>query len=84
MMASAGNFETLGRIGITRRVKLRFWGVSQNPQLYTTAMYLFISFFVTDFDRKMGARPELAKESLIPFINQKMDFLPNRLSVINK
>ena len=41
-------------------------------------------FFVMDFVRKMGARPGLAKEPLIPFIVQKMDFLPNRLSVINK
>ena len=46
-------------------------------------MHLFISFFVTDFVRKMGARPGLAVEPLIPFIVQKMDFLPNRLSVIN-
>ena len=48
------------------------------------AMHLFISFFVTDFVRKLWARPGLAKESLIPFIVQKMDFVPNRLSVINK
>ena len=48
------------------------------------SMHLFISFFVTDFVRKMGARPGLAVEQLIPFIVQKMDFLPNRLSVINK
>ena len=41
-------------------------------------------FFVTDFVRKIGARPGLAVEPLIPFIVQKMDFLPNRLSVINK
>ena len=45
-----------------------------------SAMHLFICFFVTDFVRKMGARPELAKEPLIPFNVQKMDFL---LSVIN-
>ena len=44
-------------------------------------MHLFISFFVTNFVCKMWARPGLAKESLIPFIVQKMDFLPNRLSV---
>ena len=40
-------------------------------------MHLFISFFVTDFVRKMGARPGLAVEPLIPFIVQKMDFLPS-------
>ena len=51
---------------------------------YISAMHLFISFFVTDFVRKMGARPGLAVEPLIPFIVQKMDSLPNRLSVINK
>ena len=54
------------------------------PGSYISAMHLFISFFVTDFVRKMGACPGLAKESLIPFIVQKMDFVPNRLAVINK
>ena len=54
------------------------------PGSYISAMHLFISFFVTDFVRKMGARPRLAKEPLIPFIVQKMDFKPYRLSVINK
>ena len=34
-------------------------------------MHLFISFFVTDFVHKMGARPGLAIEPLIPLIVQK-------------
>ena len=38
-------------------------------------MHLFICFFVTDFVRKIGAHPGLAKEPLIPFNVQKMDFL---------
>ena len=60
-------------------------GPGSNPaRSYISAMHLFISFFVTDFVPKMGARPGLAKESFIPFIVQKMDFLPNRFSVINK
>ena len=37
-------------------------------------MHLFISVFVTDFVRKMGACPGLAKESLIPFIVKKWTF----------
>ena len=48
------------------------------PGTYISAMHLFISFFVTDFVHKMGARPVLAVESLIPFLVQKMDFLPNK------
>ena len=32
----------------------------------------------------MGARQGLAKEPFIPFNVQKIDFLPKRLSVINK
>ena len=39
---------------------------------------------VIDFVRKMGARLGLAKEPLIPFNVQKMDFLANKLSVIKK
>ena len=34
---------------------------SNPPGLYISAMHLFISFFVTDFVRKMGARPGLLK-----------------------
>ena len=37
-----------------------------------------ISFFVTNFVRKMGARRGLAIEPLILFNVQKMDFLPNK------
>ena len=51
---------------------------------YISAMHLFICFFVTDFVCKMGARPGSAKEPFIPFNVQKMDFVPNRLSIINK
>ena len=51
---------------------------------YISAMHLFICFFVTDFVRKMWARPGLAEEPFIPFNVKKMDFLPNRLSVNNK
>ena len=60
------------------------------PGPYISAMYSFLCFFVMDFVRKMvggggGARPPgFAKEPLIPFNVKKMDFLPNRLSVINK
>ena len=54
------------------------------PGSYISAMHLFISFFVTDFVCKIGAHPGLAVEPFIPFIVKKMDFLPNRLSVINK
>ena len=46
-------------------------------------MHLFTCLSVTDFVHKMGARPGLAKEPLIPFNIHKMDFLPNRLSVTN-
>ena len=69
---------------------LWYWFINQAalvrvpPGSYISAMHLLISFFVTDFVRKMGARPGLAVELLIPFIVQKMDFLPYRLSVINK
>ena len=50
-------------------------GPGSNPAgPYISAMHLIISFFVTDFVRKMGARPGLAKESLIPFIVQKWTF----------
>ena len=41
-------------------------------------MHLFIFFFVKDFVCKMGARPGLAIEQLIPFNVQKMIFLPNK------
>ena len=41
------------------------------PGSYISAMHLFISFFVTDFVHKMGARPGLAVEPLIPFIVKK-------------
>ena len=51
---------------------------------YISATHLFICFFVTVSVRKMGARLGLAKEPLIPFNVQKMDFLRNWLSVINK
>ena len=37
-------------------------------------MHLFICFFVTDFVRKMGACPGLAKKPLIPFKVQKWTF----------
>ena len=57
---------------------------SNPPGSYISTMHLLICFFVTDFVRKMGAHPGLAKGPLIPFNVQKMDFLPNRLSVINK
>ena len=43
-------------------------------------MHLFNCYFFMDFVCKMGARPGLAKEPLIPFNIQKMDFLPNRPS----
>ena len=54
------------------------------PKPYISAMYLFICFLVTEFVRKMGAHPGVAKEPIIPFNIHKMDFLPNWLSVINK
>ena len=44
------------------------------PGSYISAMHLFISFFVTNFVRKMGARPGLAVEPLIPFNVQKWTF----------
>ena len=47
-----------------------------DPHIFS--MHLFISFFVTDFVCKMGARPGLAKEQIIPFNIQKMNFLPNK------
>ena len=34
---------------------------------YISAMHLFICFLVTNFVRKMGARPRFAKEPLLPF-----------------
>ena len=51
-----------------------------NPvQILYFCMHLLIRFLL----RTLGARPGLAKEPLIPFNVQKMDFLPNRFSVIN-
>ena len=35
-----------------------------NPIQIISAMHLFVCFFVTDFVRKMGARPELPKSHL--------------------
>ena len=47
-------------------------------------MHLLISFFVTSFVPKMGARPGSAKEPLIPFNVQKWTFcLIGYLSSIN-
>ena len=45
---------------------------------YISTMHLLICFFVTDFARKMGARPGLAIEPFIIFNVQEMDFLPNK------
>ena len=42
-------------------------------------MHLFMRFFVVDFVRKMGARPGMAIEPLIPFNVQNIDFLPNKV-----
>ena len=52
--------------------------------IFMPCIYSFVSFFLTDFVCKMGACLGLAKEPLIPFNVQKMDFLRSRLSVINK
>ena len=43
---------------------------------------LFICFFVTDIVCRMGARPELAIEPLIPIVVQKQTFCLKRLQVI--
>ena len=53
-----------------------------HPNLYFC--HAFICFFVTNFVRKLGAGPGLAKEPLILFNVKKRDFMSNRLSVINK
>ena len=45
---------------------------------YISATNLIICFFVTDFVRKMGARPGLTIDPLIPFNAKKMGFLPNK------
>ena len=80
--------EALGRILFSSVVMVLAYqpgGPGSNPaRILYFCHALFISFFITDFVRKMGARLGLAVEPLIPFIVQKMDFLPNRLSVINK
>ena len=47
-------------------------GPGSNPARIIYFCHAFILFFfVTDFVRKMGAHPGLAKEPLIPFIVQK-------------
>ena len=46
------------------------------PRYPISAMHSFVCFFVTDFVRKMEARPELAKEPLVTFNVQKWTFCP--------
>ena len=46
------------------------WFESRPDIPYFSAMHLFICFFVTDFVRKMGARPGLAIEPLIPLTSK--------------
>ena len=79
MAASRFITTALGRIRMV--LVYQPGGPGSSPARIIYFCHAFIHFFLCYGVRKMGACPGLAVEPLIPFI---VDFLPNRLSVINK
>ena len=60
------------------------WDSNPIQTIYSGHVFIHLFLNLLDFVSKMGARPGLTKEPLIPFNVQKVDLLPDRLSIINK